>query len=296
MSRSAGRRETWLRPRAPRPARRGRSRTPTAEADPGGAHEQVREDRCGERRAPEHLPPVERPERQPERREREQIEGVPRQQPSPVDETEDEDGAQRDPSPPRVQHLAAEGADVSPRHLPGDLRARPCLGDTAVAVLDLAESDLPGLARPDANGPAPCRLVERRIGRGMRRVAVEPVRDLRGGQEARHGNALGQPRRPGDRGERRRPPSAPVTAVVEGRRIRGAGGRSEQQRERHGARPAPHRRKDQSLLPMKLSGVTSTIASACARISPAPSSTRRYRTTRLASSAQVETTRNLSPW
>ena len=67
--------------------------------------------------------------------------------------------------------------------------------------------------------------------------------------------------------------TAGLVSVAAPRRVGGAGGRREQQRERHGARPPLHRRKDQSLLPTKFSGVTRTIAIACARIAPTPSLT-----------------------
>ena len=220
---------------------------------------------------------------------------MPRAEPPPVDEPEEEHDAERDPRPPRVQHLAAERPDAPPRHAPGDLRARPGLGHAAVAVLDLAERDLPGLARPDLHRPAPGRDVERRLGRRVRRIPVEPGGDLRVLQKARHDCLLGQPRLAADRGEGLLDRPAPAVGTEGSGRVRGSGGGSEQQRERRGARPPLHRRKDQSLLPRKLSGVTSTIATACAAISPTPAVTSRCSTARFASSDTVETTRNRAP-
>ena len=47
---------------------------------------------------------------------------------------------------------------------------------------------------------------------------------------------------------------------------------------------------------MKFSGVTSTIASACAGTLPTPSGTSTCSTTRFAASASSETTRKRAPW
>ena len=94
------------------------------------------------------------------------------QEAAPVDETEEEDGAERDPRPPGVQHLAAERA--RPGRAPSSTRpaARSSASrDAAVAVLDLAERDLARAARPDPDRPASRRLVEGRIGLRLRRVA-----------------------------------------------------------------------------------------------------------------------------
>ena len=98
-----------------------------AEADPRGADGEVRERRRPERGRAEDVALVEAPQREAERDEREQVERVPGAQAAPVDEAEDEDDAERDPRPPRVQDLAAERADPAAGHPPGDLRAGPRL-------------------------------------------------------------------------------------------------------------------------------------------------------------------------
>src|ERR1043166_5302690 len=68
-----------------------------------------------------------------------------------------------------------------------------------------------------------------------------------------------------------------------------------------GGEEAPHRterrRNDQSLFPTKLSGVTTTIAMACARSLPSPPSTiSRWSTKRFAPSAASDTTKKRIPW
>ena len=95
-----------------------------------------------------------------------------------------------------VQHLAAERADPPARHAPRDLGPGQGLGDSAVAVLDLAERDLAGAARPDLDRPAPRRLVEGRIGlrasAGSARASGRPSGYARNRARA---PALRQPRR-----------------------------------------------------------------------------------------------------
>ena len=222
-----------------------------------------------------------------------------RTKPAPVDETDEEDQAQRDPGPPGVEHLAAERADAPSRHLPRDLRAGPRLRHLAVAVVDLAERDLAGAPRPDVNRPTPGGPVERGVGRGIGRIAVEPVGHLRLCEESSHDDPLGQARavRRGERLTDGIPGSTGGKGGDGGRGVGGTGGGGEQKCERERAHPPDHRRRnDQSLLPTKLSGVTNTIAIACAGSAPSPASTRRYNTTRFPASAVVETTRNRRPW
>ena len=186
-----------------RPNRPGQRRVDRAasEADPGRTHKQVGERWHRERRAPEDFAPVEEPEGESEREQDEQIERMERPEPTPVDEADEEDGTERDPHPPGIEHRASERADPTPRHFPRDLRARPRLGHTAVAVLDFAECDLSGLARPDADGPASGRFVERRIGRRAPRVPVEPAGNLGFVEKACDDNVFGQSRPTDDRRE-----------------------------------------------------------------------------------------------
>src|SRR5207302_2178261 len=77
--------------------------------------------------------------------------------------------------------------------------------------------------------------------------------------------------------------------VVDGARGRRGGVRGRGERERgeecDGRAAHQRRRNDQSLLPTKFSGVTSTIASAWATILPRPKATRTRRQTRFAPSA-----------
>ena len=169
--------------------------------------------------------------------------------------------------------------------------------DHARAVVDLAERDLPRAPRPDLHRP--------------RRVACRTSRPSAGGADSASSHA----RPSGRRGSVR---DAAATSAAP-RPVAGANGSSTASRGRvdgrgggrgsaapaagasSSASAAAHAqrltaRNDQSLLPTKFSGVTSTIAIACARISPTPTLTSRCRTTRLATSESVETTRNRSPW
>ena len=238
------------------------------------AHEQVGERERSEGCAHEDVAAVEEEQREAERQQRQEVARVPGEEAPHVDEPEEEDGAERDPGPPPVQHLAAERADPATGHAPSDLRPGQGPRDPAVSVLHRSLRDLTRGARPHLDRPAPCCLVEGDVGLRLGRVALEPVRDLRVGKEAREDLALPQPGRPGLGSERlldrlrgsgrgHRPSAA----------VGGPRSRREQERERHGARPLLHLRKDQSLLPMKLSGVTRMIAAACATIFPTPAVT-----------------------
>ena len=102
--------------------------------------------------------------------------------------------AETEPDAGAVDLPAAEGAVVAARHLPGDLRPRPGLGDRAALVVDLARGDLAGRTRPDLDRPV-ARL-EGRVGpaHGVRVVAKpagnlavveEDLRHLRLGQALR---------------------------------------------------------------------------------------------------------------
>ena len=110
--------------------------------------------------------------------------------------------------PPKAPGAAA-------RHRPRDLRPGPRLRHRAGAVVDLAEHDLARLARPGLHDP----LVRRRPVLGvrlrLRRVAVEPVGDLRRSAK-RIAVACSSVSRaaPGGRGERRL--DEPAVLVVDG--------------------------------------------------------------------------------
>ena len=72
-------------------------------------------------------------------------------------------------------------------------------------------------------------------------------------------------------------------------------GRDEREPE-HGDEDEPQRRNDQSLLPRKLSGITSTIAIACETIFPQPSQSRKTSSQSwLTASAASATTKKRSP-
>ena len=177
------------------------------------------------------------------------------EQPAPVGEPEQEDRAQTEPHRVAVDLLAAERALVPAAHLPRDLRPGPRLGHGAGAVVDAAGGDLTGLPRPDVDRPDA--LHERRVGDGLRRVALQPVRDLVVREEERDRLALRRARlrlRESRRLGRR-------DRVRDGRRRAGLRHRDERERECGDGRE-PHLRKDQSLLPRKFSGVTRMIATA----------------------------------
>ncbi len=246
-------------------------------ADPGRAAEEVEERRIGERHAREDVPAVEERERHGEGEQREEIEVPQRERPPQVGQAEQEDRAQREPDVPAVEGAAAERARAAAGHLPGDLWTGPRLGHAPGQVLDPDERHLTGLAGPGLHGPLLSHRVEVRGRARVGRVAVEPVRHLRIVESDAGCLVLGQP---GDLGAGRR---------RRGRRERD--GRDNRGREK----TQPRGPNDQSLLPMKLTGVTRTIAIAWATISLAPASTRRWSTTRFAASASVETTRKRMP-
>ena len=160
---------------------------------------------------------------------------------APVGETDEEDCAQRDPHPPRVQHLAAEGADPTARHVPRNLRACPRLGDPAVVVLDLAEGDLARLARPDPDRPPAGRLVEGRVGLRLRGIAGDPAGDLRVVEKPADDDVLRQTRRSGRRSERLLDEAALAARGERNRGARGPGRRG-MRRERKRERTQPRAR------------------------------------------------------
>ena len=114
---------------------RERSRAP-AEADPEPTDEQVREHRVDERDAAEDLSAVEERERDREAEKHEQVEVPRRERPPQIGQPEQEDEAEREPDVRLEERLPAERALAPARHLPGDLRARPRLGDASGRVLD----------------------------------------------------------------------------------------------------------------------------------------------------------------
>src|SRR5262249_54575280 len=109
--------------------------------------------------------------------------------------------------------------------------------------------------------------------RRLRRVVPEPVGHLVVGEEDRDRLIARQPRLLGSARRRR-----------------------QQQCRENDDRGRSQRRNDQSLFPMKFSGVTSTIAIAWATILPTPTtSTRAVSRSRLAPYARTATVRNRSP-
>ena len=183
-----------------RPHRPGGLRT-TAPADPDEPSDQVDQRRVHERRAPEDLPAVEEPQGHAEGEQREQIEVPHAQRPPEVGQAQQEDRAEGQPDGRRVDLLAAEGSLSPPRHLPGHLRPGPRLGDGAGDVVDRSECDLPGVAGPDLHRPFARVAVEVGVGDRLRRVPLEPVRDLGVLAQDRHRPLLRQPLL-GRRGER----------------------------------------------------------------------------------------------
>ena len=130
-----------------------------------------------------------------ERDEPEQVERPERQRSAEIRETEHEERREPHPDGPGGEHLAAERSGPPARHLPRDLRARPRLGDASGRVGHDPARDLSRVARPDVHRPRPAPPVERPVGDGEPRVALEPVGDLRLGEHGGDRRALGQPRR-----------------------------------------------------------------------------------------------------
>src|SRR4029453_5684026 len=129
----------------------------------------------------------------------------------------------------------------------------------------------------------------------LRRLLFRAVHRGRGGARRPRGAINSQPGGPG----------GDLVVFEEGlRRLlfravpRGRGGRRERQGEQKDDEDAHYarRRKVQSLLPMKLSGMTRMIAIACAGIFSRPSVIRASRSTRLAARAHTATIRNRIPW
>ena len=145
-----------------------------AEPDPQPARKHVRENGIDERDTPEDLSAIEERERGREAEERDEVEVPNREWAAQVGEPDQEDDAEGEPDVPAKERLPAERAFAASRHLPRDLRPRPCLRHTPGRVLDSRLRDLARLARPRLDEPCP-RLgskvgVRRRIGR----VPVEP--------------------------------------------------------------------------------------------------------------------------
>ena len=206
-----------------------------AKAEPQHPAEEPRQRRIRERHAGEDVAVVEEPQRDGEREQHEQVDVPQPKRPAPVEEPDQEDRAEREPDDGPVERLAAERARAASRHLPRDLWAGPRLVDAAGRVVDLAEGDLAGLARPDTDGPVARRALELGVGGGLRRVAVEPGRDLRVGEEEPRHARLGQPRPARSRRERRVDEAALLVVDRGGRPGRRPG------RRRRG-RPGPRRR------------------------------------------------------
>ena len=169
-------------------------RTAPAEPDPQSARKQVRENGVDERDAPEDLSAIEEGERGREPEERDEVEVPNRERPAQVGEPDQEDEAEGEPDVPAKERLPAERAFAASRHLPRDLRPRPCLRHASGRILDRRLRDLPGLARPRLDEPR-SRLgskvgVRRRIGR----VPVEPGLELGMRERDLDRLVLGEPR------------------------------------------------------------------------------------------------------
>src|SRR5262249_2564936 len=151
---------------------------------------------------------------------------------------------------------------------------------------------------PDVHVPVAARILIRCIcDERALRIARDPAGNLWIGEQRRRRALLRQLRRRRDRGDRRLD-QPPVRVVDVGRGRAGARGAADEQRRQYGDQRETHQRcrNDQSLLPRKFSGVTSTIAIACEATLSRSVVTRPFRIARLAPSAATETTRNLRPW
>ena len=170
-------------------------RRPSAEADPEPAGEQVPEHGVDGRDAPEDLAPVEECERDGEAEKHQQVEVAHGQRPAQVGEPDEEDEAEGEPHVRLQERLATERSLSATRHLPGDLRARPRLGDLARRVLYDRLGDLARDPPPHLDGPRARVVVEVRTRRRVRRVPLEPARDLRVGERELRRLVLAQSRR-----------------------------------------------------------------------------------------------------
>jgi hypothetical protein len=158
----------------------GRQRTSaSAEPHPQAAGEQVGEDGVDERHAAEDLAAVEERERHREAEEREEVEVSDGEGPPQVGEPEQEHEAQGEPHVRLQERLPAERSLAATRHLPRDLRPGPCLRHAPGAILDDDLRDLARLARPRLHEPGLRLRAVVGVGRGIRRIAVEPGRDPR---------------------------------------------------------------------------------------------------------------------
>ena len=176
-----------------RPDGRERLAAP-AEPDPQPAREQVRENGVDERDAPEDLSAVEEGERGREPEERDEVEVSDRERPAQVGEPDQEDEAEGEPDVPAKERLPAERAFAASRHLPRDLRPRPCLRHAPGRVLDRRLRDLPGLARPRLDEPRPRLGSKVRVRRRIGRVPLEPGLDLGMRERDLDRLVLGEPR------------------------------------------------------------------------------------------------------
>ncbi len=301
----AGEKDRERREQPDRPHRWSRPRR-AARRDPDHAREQVDHRRVGQRNAREDVSLVEEPQRHREGEQDEQVEVAGGAQTAEVEKAGEEEGAEAEPDDRALDLPAAEGAGVAARHLPGDLRARPRLRDHSGVVVDPPGGDLTGDAVPDVHLPVLALLVVLGVGRPVRLgVAPDPVGDLGVLQEGRGRAGLRQLGSVLDRGERSL--DEPPLRVVRGPGRRGrcsrSRGRERRQREQQqGESGTPHpstpqrRRNDQSLLPTKLIGMTSTTAIAWAAILPIPSATNAVRNTSFAARATSATTRKRRPW
>ena len=228
----------------------------------------------------------------------EQVEVPQRERPPPVDEPDQEDGAEREPDPGAVDLRAAERARVPARHPPRDLRAGPGGEDGAAS----RRRPCPPRSRP----PCPTRLHRpAAVLRVVRLLVRGPLAGSASSQSATFAVRREERERPLLREARRvavgtngvwtrRPfplktgavgvPAAAAVAAgtsanATARTAIGRRGTAEARPQRYAGR-----RNDQSLFPRKFSGVTRTIAIAWAMSLPTPSMIRTLSTTRFAPS------------
>ena len=192
---------------------RRRARRPVAARDPDAADEQVDERRVGERRAPEDLALVEEAQRDGEREQREQVEVAQRARPAQVGEPEQEDARRRRARARRVLIVLPPNAPAPPRAIVQATCGPVHASLTApVRVVDLAEHDLPGVARPRLHDPLVGRGAVLGVGRagsaGSARASAATFGSRAGCRVACSSVSRARPRRRRERRLRRDGPSS----------------------------------------------------------------------------------------
>ena len=251
-----------------------------AEPDPEPAREEVEQNRVDERDARKISPAVEERERDREAEEHEQVErSAPRAAAAGPRGRRGRRGRSRSRRTGSGASCPPNAPVAAARHLPRDLRPGPCLGDAPGRVLDDGLRDLTRLARPRLHDPRARLLAEAPV---RRRDRAGSARARRRSSDARAptSTASSSVRRGGSLGS-----AGSAGASARSARSSRASGRDESGRREDGQRAQRRGPNDQSLLPTKFTGVTSTIAIACATTSPSPSVTSRCSTARFATSA-----------